>query len=377
MSVMVIAGGLSAERDVSLRSGRRLAESLREEGEDVSVVDLDASLVPSLQNDPPDVVIPLVHGAAGRTARWPMFSTRWTSATSAAVRWPVGRPSTRRSPRASSPTTVCRCRAATPAARHLPRSRSTCGDGRDRRSARSATDGQTHLWGSAQEPPWSARPSSFPGDGRGLRLRGPALLERYVPGVEVAVSVVDLGHGPQACRRSRSCRGRASTTTRRGTRQVRPVLRACPDQYLAGRRVRGRRGDRSPGPGAARLVTRRLHHRRRRHRLPRGQRRTRHDRNLLVPAGSRRCRLHPGQGCRATRRASLTHQVKIRLRSSASAKWIVTRPRRGDIFTSTEVSKRADSAVSTVWAYSDCAAGRRRRRGLGTSEAPVLGATHR
>ena len=27
MSVMVIAGGLSAERDVSLRSGRRLAES--------------------------------------------------------------------------------------------------------------------------------------------------------------------------------------------------------------------------------------------------------------------------------------------------------------------------------------------------------------
>lgn len=114
MSVMVIAGGLSAERDVSLRSGRRLAESLREEGEDVSVVDLDASLVPSLQNDPPDVVIPLVHGAAGRTARWPMFSTRWTSATSAAVRWPVGRPSTRRSPRASSPTTVCRCRAATP-----------------------------------------------------------------------------------------------------------------------------------------------------------------------------------------------------------------------------------------------------------------------
>ncbi|MCB0897793.1 MAG: D-alanine--D-alanine ligase [Actinobacteria bacterium] len=65
MSVVVLAGGLSAERDVSLRSGRRLAEALRSEGMDVSVLDLDAALLPSLQADPPRVVIPLVHGAAG------------------------------------------------------------------------------------------------------------------------------------------------------------------------------------------------------------------------------------------------------------------------------------------------------------------------
>ena len=65
MSVVVLAGGLSAERDVSLRSGRRLAESLRAEGVEVSVLDLDAALLPSLQADPPSVVIPLVHGAAG------------------------------------------------------------------------------------------------------------------------------------------------------------------------------------------------------------------------------------------------------------------------------------------------------------------------
>ncbi len=65
MSVVVLAGGLSAERDVSLRSGRRLAESLRAEGVEVSVLDVDAALLPSLQADPPTVVIPLVHGAAG------------------------------------------------------------------------------------------------------------------------------------------------------------------------------------------------------------------------------------------------------------------------------------------------------------------------
>lgn len=65
MSVFVLAGGLSAERDVSLRSGRRLAESLRAEGVEVTVLDLDANLLPTLQADPPEVVIPLVHGAAG------------------------------------------------------------------------------------------------------------------------------------------------------------------------------------------------------------------------------------------------------------------------------------------------------------------------
>lgn len=65
MSVVVLAGGLSAERDVSLRSGRRLADSLRAEGIEVTVLDVDAALLPRLQADPPDVVVPLVHGAAG------------------------------------------------------------------------------------------------------------------------------------------------------------------------------------------------------------------------------------------------------------------------------------------------------------------------
>lgn len=63
--VVVLAGGLTAERDVSLRSGRRLADSLRAEGVEVSVRDLDASLLPDLTEDPPDCVIPMVHGAAG------------------------------------------------------------------------------------------------------------------------------------------------------------------------------------------------------------------------------------------------------------------------------------------------------------------------
>jgi D-alanine-D-alanine ligase len=41
--VLVLAGGLSHERDVSLRSGARLHEALRDVGLDVAQRDADAS----------------------------------------------------------------------------------------------------------------------------------------------------------------------------------------------------------------------------------------------------------------------------------------------------------------------------------------------
>ncbi|MGN6332890.1 MAG: D-alanine--D-alanine ligase family protein [Motilibacteraceae bacterium] len=68
--VLVLAGGLSHERDVSLRSGRRVAEALREEGLEVEVADADATLLARLEGPAgpggrPDVVLPVLHGAAG------------------------------------------------------------------------------------------------------------------------------------------------------------------------------------------------------------------------------------------------------------------------------------------------------------------------
>ena len=67
MHVLVLAGGLSAERDVSLRSGRRVTEALRTERPDweVQLADVDAQLLDHLRDHRPDVVIPLLHGAAG------------------------------------------------------------------------------------------------------------------------------------------------------------------------------------------------------------------------------------------------------------------------------------------------------------------------
>lgn len=65
MKIAVLAGGLSAEREVSLRSGRRVAQALREKGQEVIEVDIDADLLPELRKINPDAVLPLVHGQVG------------------------------------------------------------------------------------------------------------------------------------------------------------------------------------------------------------------------------------------------------------------------------------------------------------------------
>lgn len=65
LRVLVLAGGLSHERDVSLRSGRRVAEALRDAGVEVEVRDVDAGLLPLLTEHRPDCVLPLLHGETG------------------------------------------------------------------------------------------------------------------------------------------------------------------------------------------------------------------------------------------------------------------------------------------------------------------------
>ena len=63
--VLVLAGGISHERDVSLRSGRRVADSLAAHGLQVELRDPDATLLSYLRETRPDVVWPALHGASG------------------------------------------------------------------------------------------------------------------------------------------------------------------------------------------------------------------------------------------------------------------------------------------------------------------------
>jgi D-alanine-D-alanine ligase len=67
-----------------------------------------------------------------------------------------------------------------------------------------------------------------------------ALIERFVEGTEVAVSVVDTGSARWPCLRSRSCRATACTTTRRAIRlrdRVFVPARLAPDVEDAERRL--------------------------------------------------------------------------------------------------------------------------------------------
>jgi len=63
--VAVLAGGLSHEREVSLRSGRRVAGSLRAAGATVFEWDVDSSLVERLRVERPDAVVIALHGGEG------------------------------------------------------------------------------------------------------------------------------------------------------------------------------------------------------------------------------------------------------------------------------------------------------------------------
>jgi D-alanine-D-alanine ligase len=65
LSVVVLAGGISHERDVSLRSGRRVADALRGVGVTAALRDPDATLLDFLRDTPPAVVWPVLHGASG------------------------------------------------------------------------------------------------------------------------------------------------------------------------------------------------------------------------------------------------------------------------------------------------------------------------
>jgi D-alanine-D-alanine ligase len=65
VAVAVLSGGLSLERDISLRSGRRIAEALEDRGHRVLRLDLDEHLVGTLAGGGVDLAFLALHGQAG------------------------------------------------------------------------------------------------------------------------------------------------------------------------------------------------------------------------------------------------------------------------------------------------------------------------
>ncbi len=200
LRVVVLAGGLSHERDVSLRSGRRVAEALRDAGVEVDERDADAALLPELQSSPPDCVIPLLHGETGEDGALrevlELVSVPYVGSRPDACRAAFDKPVAK--------TVIAR------AGLHTPRSVSLPHETFRELGAVAVMDALVASLGL----PLMVKPSRG-GSALGctvVREAGTlpsamvdafaygetALVERLVVGQEVAVPVVDTGSGPQA-----------------------------------------------------------------------------------------------------------------------------------------------------------------------------------
>lgn len=222
MRVLVLAGGLSYERDVSLRSGRRVLDALRTVGVEVELRDADVALLPALQADPPDAVVIALHGATGEDGSLrgvlDLCDVPYVGCDARSSRLAWDKPSAKAVLReAGIPT---------PDWVALPHDRfSELGAVAvlDRIVDRlglplmvKPAQGGSGL-GAAVVRDAAALPAAMVGC---FAYDSTALAERYVPGMDVAVSIVDLGDGPRALPASRSCPATACTTTRPATRPV-------------------------------------------------------------------------------------------------------------------------------------------------------------
>ncbi|MDQ4008839.1 MAG: D-alanine--D-alanine ligase, partial [Actinomycetota bacterium] len=198
--VVVLAGGLSHERDVSLRSGRRVAEALRGAGLEVEERDVDASLLPALRHDPPACVFPLLHGETGEDGALrevlELLELPYVGSTPGACRVAFDKPVAK--------TVVSRAGLNTPTSVALPHETFREVGASATMEALLARLGLPLVvkpvrGGSALGCSVVRDAADLPGAMVGCFAYGPvALVERFVHGTEVTVSVVDTGSGPRA-----------------------------------------------------------------------------------------------------------------------------------------------------------------------------------
>lgn len=200
LDIVVLAGGISHEREVSLRSGRRVLDELAHLGHTVTILDPQAGLLTELATRKPDVIWPVLHGATGEdgallslleTTGIPHVGPRGTAA---GLAW-------------SKPTAkelVRRAGYATPA--WIALSRETFRD-------LGAASVLEHLVSSLGTPlvvkpahGGSAQGVTIVDTAAGLpramvdayTYADTALVERKIEGTELAVTVIDTGDGPAA-----------------------------------------------------------------------------------------------------------------------------------------------------------------------------------
>jgi D-alanine-D-alanine ligase len=200
LQVLILAGGLSYERDVSLRSGRRALDALRSVGLTATMRDTDATLLPYLEADPPDAVVIALHGATGEDGSLrgvlDLCGVPYVGGSSRASRLAWDKPTAK--------SRLHEAGIATPEWVALPHDRFS------ELGAVAVLDRIANRLGM----PLMVKPAQG-GSGLGAAVvkeetdlaaamvgcfayDSTALVERYAVGTDVAVSIVDLGKGPTA-----------------------------------------------------------------------------------------------------------------------------------------------------------------------------------
>ena len=200
MRVLILAGGISHERDVSLKSGRRVADALADAGIEVEIKEPDNELIGHLIATRPDVVWSTLHGAVGEDGSlqdlMQLAQIKFVGSTADAARLAWNKPVAK--------TIVERHGIQTPQAMALPKSTF-----RELNAESVLAMVGTELGFPLIVKP--ARSGSAQGVTRVESAAGFAkamvdafaydetvLIEKFVTGTEVSVSVIDLGVGPIA-----------------------------------------------------------------------------------------------------------------------------------------------------------------------------------
>ena len=198
--VVVLSGGLSHERDVSLRSGRRVSQALRSRGLEVVESDVDSALLPRLAELPGAVVFPVLHGEAGEDGALrevlALLGVPFVGSVASACRVAFDK--------SIATTVVADAGVRAPAQVALPHEIF-----RELGAAALVTALADQVGfpmmvkpsrgGSALGASKVSRPEELPSAMVGAYAYGPvAVVEEFVAGTEVAVAVVDRGDGPSA-----------------------------------------------------------------------------------------------------------------------------------------------------------------------------------
>jgi D-alanine-D-alanine ligase len=198
--IQVLAGGISHEREISLKSGRRVSDALTEAGATVIMREPDHELLANIKKDNPDVIWPTLHGASGEDGALrdilELTGVPYVGASGSAARlaWD----------KSIAKVLVGKTGVQTPASITLPKDTFKELD----------ADGVLAAVTASLALPLVVKPARS-GSAQGVTIVHKAeelsramidayvycdvaIIERFIEGVELAISVIDLGAGPLA-----------------------------------------------------------------------------------------------------------------------------------------------------------------------------------